>query len=95
MSLAKLLNVIILILFTIGAALPGTAFTKTDPELRDGSVDDSAGAGGSSLSPEAARALVDAGADVFRLNFSHGSHAEHQARVASLTAYLAKGAAFS
>ena len=26
------------------------------------------------------RALVDAGADVFRLNFSHGSHAEHRAR---------------
>ena len=44
----------------IVAALPGTAFTKTDPELRDGSVDDSAGAGGSSLSPEAARALMAA-----------------------------------
>jgi len=26
------------------------------------------------------RALVDAGADVFRLNFSHGSHEEHRAR---------------
>ena len=26
------------------------------------------------------RALADAGADVFRLNFSHGSHAEHRAR---------------
>ena len=26
------------------------------------------------------RALFDAGADVFRLNFSHGSHADHQAR---------------
>ena len=25
-------------------------------------------------------ALVDAGADVFRFNFSHGSHEEHQAR---------------
>ena len=30
--------------------------------------------------PETIRALVDAGADVFRLNFSHGSHAEHRAR---------------
>lgn len=27
------------------------------------------------------KALFDAGADVFRLNFSHGSHADHQARV--------------
>ena len=26
------------------------------------------------------RALIDAGADVFRLNFSHGSHDEHRAR---------------
>jgi pyruvate kinase len=26
------------------------------------------------------RALFDAGADVFRFNFRHGSHAEHQAR---------------
>ena len=27
------------------------------------------------------RALFDAGADVFRLNFSHGTHADHQARM--------------
>ncbi|HKC43190.1 MAG TPA: pyruvate kinase [Burkholderiales bacterium] len=27
------------------------------------------------------RALFDAGADVFRLNFSHGTHADHQARL--------------
>lgn len=27
------------------------------------------------------RALFDAGADVFRLNFSHGSHADHRARL--------------
>jgi pyruvate kinase len=27
------------------------------------------------------RALFDAGADVFRLNFSHGTHAEHRARL--------------
>ena len=26
------------------------------------------------------RALFEAGADVFRFNFSHGTHAEHQAR---------------
>lgn len=27
------------------------------------------------------RALFDAGADVFRLNFSHGTHAQHQERL--------------
>src|SRR5262249_37753447 len=30
------------------------------------------------------RALFDAGADVFRLNFSHGDHAEHRERSASI-----------
>src|SRR3954462_6025430 len=36
--------------------------------------------GPASSSPEMIRALLEAGADVFRFNFSHGSHAEHQAR---------------
>ena len=36
--------------------------------------------GPASSTPSVIRGLVDAGADVFRLNFSHGSHAEHQAR---------------
>ena len=36
--------------------------------------------GPASSSPEMIRALFAAGADVFRFNFSHGSHAEHQAR---------------
>src|SRR5688572_27886968 len=36
--------------------------------------------GPASSSPGMIRALVDAGADVFRLNFSHGSHDEHRAR---------------
>ena len=36
--------------------------------------------GPASSSPALIRALVDAGADVFRLNFSHGSHEEHRAR---------------
>jgi pyruvate kinase len=36
--------------------------------------------GPASSSAEVIRALVEAGADVFRLNFSHGSHDEHQAR---------------
>ena len=36
--------------------------------------------GPTSSSANVIRALVDAGADVFRLNFSHGSHEEHRAR---------------
>lgn len=36
--------------------------------------------GPSSSSFERIRALAEAGADVFRLNFSHGSHADHAAR---------------
>ncbi len=36
--------------------------------------------GPASSTREMIRALVDAGADVFRLNFSHGSHDEHRAR---------------
>ncbi|HEY0876929.1 MAG TPA: pyruvate kinase [Zeimonas sp.] len=37
--------------------------------------------GPSSSSPERIRALVEAGADVFRLNFSHGAHADHAERL--------------
>src|SRR5437762_139854 len=36
--------------------------------------------GPASSSPEMIRRLFDAGADVFRLNFSHGSHADHRER---------------
>src|SRR4051812_38917578 len=36
--------------------------------------------GPASSSPEMIRALFEAGADVFRFNFSHGSHEDHQAR---------------
>ncbi len=35
--------------------------------------------GPASSSPEAIRALWEAGANVFRLNFSHGSHSDHRA----------------
>ncbi len=38
--------------------------------------------GPSSSSPEVLARLFDAGADVFRLNFSHGSHEDHAARIA-------------
>lgn len=36
--------------------------------------------GPASSSPEKIKALFDAGADVFRLNFSHGTHDDHRAR---------------
>jgi len=36
--------------------------------------------GPASSSPEAIRRLFEAGADVFRLNFSHGSHDDHRER---------------
>jgi pyruvate kinase len=36
--------------------------------------------GPASSSPEMIRALFDAGADVFRLNFSHGTHDDHKRR---------------
>lgn len=37
--------------------------------------------GPSSASKEQLEKLIDAGADAFRINFSHGTHAEHKARV--------------
>ncbi|GAB3453485.1 pyruvate kinase [Massilia terrae] len=40
--------------------------------------------GPSSSTYERIRALADAGADVFRLNFSHGSHDDHAARYATI-----------
>jgi pyruvate kinase len=40
--------------------------------------------GPASSSPERIRALFDAGVDVFRLNFSHGTHREHAARFTAI-----------
>lgn len=40
--------------------------------------------GPASRSPERLRALVAAGVDVFRLNFSHGTHAEHSENLAAI-----------
>ena len=42
--------------------------------------------GPATSSPERLRALFDAGADVFRLNFSHGTHEDHKQRVEQLRA---------
>src|SRR5215213_10493544 len=36
--------------------------------------------GPASSSPEIIRGLLEAGADVFRLNFSHGTHEDHRKR---------------
>ncbi len=40
--------------------------------------------GPASDTPEMIRTLFDAGADVFRLNFSHGSHDDHAARISTI-----------
>lgn len=40
--------------------------------------------GPASSSPEAIRALIEAGTDVFRLNFSHGNPEDHRQRVAHI-----------
>lgn len=42
--------------------------------------------GPSSSTPERIAALFEAGVDVFRFNFSHGTHAEHEARFAAVRA---------
>ena len=42
--------------------------------------------GPASSDPATIRKLFEAGADVFRLNFSHGSHDDHRARHAALRA---------
>ena len=42
--------------------------------------------GPASSSPEVIERLFRAGADVFRLNFSHGSHEDHAARIATIRA---------
>jgi pyruvate kinase len=40
--------------------------------------------GPASRSPEKIRALIDSGVDVFRLNFSHGTHEEHAQHIQSI-----------
>ncbi|WBS00470.1 pyruvate kinase [Pseudoduganella sp. SL102] len=46
--------------------------------------------GPASSDPDTIRALFDAGADVFRLNFSHGSHADHRQRLETIRAIEAE-----
>ena len=47
--------------------------------------------GPSSSSPSKIHSIVQAGADIFRLNFSHGSHDNHRKTV-SLVVQVASGA---
>ena len=42
--------------------------------------------GPASTEPATIAALIDAGVDVFRLNFSHGDHATHRTTVATIRA---------
>lgn len=46
--------------------------------------------GPASAAPEVIERLYRAGADVFRLNFSHGTHEDHAARIATIRALEAK-----
>jgi pyruvate kinase len=46
--------------------------------------------GPASDTPEMIRALAEAGADAFRLNMSHGAHADHAQRVAAIRALEAE-----
>ncbi|MBY0334661.1 MAG: pyruvate kinase [Acetobacteraceae bacterium] len=46
--------------------------------------------GPASATPEVIERLYRAGADVFRLNFSHGSHEDHAARIATIRALEAR-----
>ncbi|PTC00442.1 pyruvate kinase, partial [Thalassospira xiamenensis] len=46
--------------------------------------------GPASSHPETLEKIVRAGVDVFRLNFSHGEHAEHQARFETIREVEAK-----
>ncbi len=42
--------------------------------------------GPASSAPDVIDALFEAGADVFRLNFSHGTHDDHRQRLAAIRA---------
>ncbi len=58
---------------------------------RDRSTKILATLGPASSTPEAIRGLFEAGVDVFRLNFSHGSHADHRKRFEIIRALEKEG----
>src|SRR5690349_9583192 len=57
---------------------------RNRPMRRQRSVKIVATLGPASAGPERIRALFDAGVDVFRLNFSHGSHEQHRGSFAAI-----------
>ena len=59
---------------------PASSRTDSNPKIRRRQTKVVATLGPSSSTIEVIRELVAAGADVFRLNFSHGAHDEHRAR---------------
>ncbi|PKR91311.1 pyruvate kinase [Pleomorphomonas diazotrophica] len=59
---------------------PASSPTGSNPKIRRRQTKVVATLGPASGTIEVIRDLVAAGADVFRLNFSHGSHEEHRAR---------------
>src|ERR1700685_3705400 len=61
-----------------------TRVPKKTPMRRQRSAKIVAPLGPASASPERLRALFDAGVDVFRCNFSHGSHDDHRALFAAI-----------
>jgi pyruvate kinase len=61
--------------------MPGNSETEQRPSSRTKIV---ATIGPASRTPEMLRRLMDAGVNVFRLNFSHGTHEEHSAVLADI-----------
>jgi pyruvate kinase len=59
---------------------PATSRTGRNPKIRQRQTKVVATLGPASGTIDVIRELVAAGADVFRLNFSHGAHEEHRAR---------------
>src|SRR5579872_994705 len=64
--------------FSLGPAAERTR-TRKAPMRRQRSAKIVATLGPASSSPDRLRALFDAGVDVFRCNFSHGTHDDHRA----------------
>ena len=83
-------------LFPLSTGLAPDTLRKTDPMVapervrRERHTKIVATIGPASSQPDQIRELFLAGADVFRLNFSHGSHKDHQARYQTIRALEAE-----
>ena len=65
----------------MGIAMPGVAWTLTKIV---------ATVGPATQSPGMLRALIGAGVDILRLNFSHGTHEDHAAVIAAARSIAAE-----